>query len=106
MRSCARTRPMTHWLIGSNGWGLPSVLVDVKLVCERTVDERHRRGERDGDAVPMRAVVAAALAAYEQALFWQALDEGYARLAADPESWAGVTAERAGEAPALLDGLG
>jgi hypothetical protein len=56
--------------------------------------------------VPMQAVVAAALVAYEQALFWQALDEGYARLAADPEAWAGVTAERVGEAPALLDGLG
>lgn len=55
--------------------------------------------------VPMQAVVSAALAAYEQALFWAALDEGYARLEADPETWAGVNAERANEAPALLDGL-
>ncbi len=56
--------------------------------------------------VPMQSVVATALAAYEQALFWQALDEGYARLAADPDAWAAVTVERAGEAPALRDGMG
>ena len=55
--------------------------------------------------VPMQTVVATALAAYEQALFWQALDEGYARLEADPDTWAGVTAERASEGPALRDGL-
>lgn len=55
--------------------------------------------------VPMQSVVATALAAYDQALFWQALDEGYARLADDPDAWAAVEAERAGEAPALRDGL-
>lgn len=54
---------------------------------------------------PMQAVVATALAAYNEALFWQALDEGYARLAADPETSSAVTAERANEASALRDGL-
>lgn len=54
---------------------------------------------------PMQTVVATALAAYEQDLFWAALDEGYARLAADPQAWAAVTAERASEADALRDGL-
>lgn len=53
----------------------------------------------------MQQVVAEALEAYERALFWEALDAGYDRLAADPTASAEMAAELAGEAPALRDGL-
>ncbi|MGQ0623829.1 MAG: hypothetical protein ACT4PP_04125 [Sporichthyaceae bacterium] len=50
-----------------------------------------------------QAVVAAALAAYEKALFWEAFEQGYTTLAADAPAWAELQAERANEAPALAD---
>ncbi|MBA2323447.1 MAG: hypothetical protein H0V92_05305 [Pseudonocardiales bacterium] len=51
----------------------------------------------------MQAVVDEALVAYERALFWESFDDGYRRLAEDPEAWESVVAERSGEAPALAD---
>ncbi|MDQ2880762.1 MAG: hypothetical protein M3Y48_05730 [Actinomycetota bacterium] len=54
----------------------------------------------------MQVVVDEALAAYERALFWESFEDGYRRLAADPDEWDAVQTERRGEEPALRDGLG
>lgn len=53
----------------------------------------------------MQAIVEEAVAAYEANAFWESFDAGYGRLADDPEQWAEVGAERAGEAPTLSDDL-
>lgn len=53
----------------------------------------------------MQVVVEEALVAYECALFWQSFEDGYRRLADDPDAWREVGAERRGEEPALRDGL-
>ncbi len=53
----------------------------------------------------MHAIVEDAVAAYETNAFWEAFDAGYQRLADDPEQWAEIQAERAGEALALTDDL-
>ncbi|MGH3547387.1 MAG: hypothetical protein ACRDQU_04535 [Pseudonocardiaceae bacterium] len=54
----------------------------------------------------MQVIVDEALAAYDRALFWEAFEDGYRQLAADPDEWEAVQAERRGEEPALRDGLG
>lgn len=51
----------------------------------------------------MQAVVEDALVAYERSLFWESFDDGYRRLADDPEEWESVLAERRGEEPTLKD---
>lgn len=53
----------------------------------------------------MQAVVGEALVVYERALFWESFEDGYRRLAADPDEWAAVQEERRDEEPALRDGL-
>lgn len=53
----------------------------------------------------MQTIVDEAVLAYERAVFWDAFDEGYQRLADDPEAWADIQAERAAEAPAIRDSL-
>lgn len=53
----------------------------------------------------MHAIVDDAVAAYESNEFWDSFNAGYDRLAADPERWADVEGERAGEASTLADDL-
>lgn len=53
----------------------------------------------------MHAIVEEAVAAYEANAFWDSFDAGYGRLADNPEQWAGIQAERTGEAPTLPDDL-
>jgi predicted transcriptional regulator len=53
----------------------------------------------------MHTVVEHAVDAYERELFWTKFHEGYERLAADPDAWADIEAERAAEAPSLGDGI-
>lgn len=52
----------------------------------------------------MQVVVAEALVAYERSLFWESFDDGYRRLAEDPEKWKSVLAERRVEESVLGDG--
>lgn len=54
----------------------------------------------------MQVVVEEALIAYERAVFWQSFEDGYQRLADDPEAWARIQEERRREEPSLHDGLG
>lgn len=51
----------------------------------------------------MQVVVDEALVAYERTLFWESFDDGYRRLAEDPEAWELALAERRGEELALGD---
>lgn len=67
---------------------------------ERLVGLARARGQR------MQAILEEAVAAFEANAFWDSFDAGYDRVANDAEEWAGVEAERAGEAPALADDLG
>jgi len=53
----------------------------------------------------MQQVVDEAVIAYERELFWRQLVTGYDALAENSEAWADVQAERAGEAPAVVDGV-
>ncbi|MGH3929500.1 MAG: hypothetical protein ACRDTF_05930 [Pseudonocardiaceae bacterium] len=53
----------------------------------------------------MQAIVEEALIAYERSLFWDSFEDGYRRLAEDPEAWQALQAERRGEEPALRDGI-
>lgn len=53
----------------------------------------------------MQAILDDAVASYEANAFWDSFDAGYERLADDAGQWAGIEAERAGEAAALADGL-
>ncbi|MBN9608532.1 MAG: hypothetical protein BGO26_19140 [Actinobacteria bacterium 69-20] len=73
----------------------------------RVSEETHERLVTLADATGRRiqTIVEDAVVAYEADVFWTAFDSGYQRLADDPEQWAEVQAERAGEAPALADHL-
>ncbi|MGH3939609.1 MAG: hypothetical protein ACRDTG_13460 [Pseudonocardiaceae bacterium] len=53
----------------------------------------------------MQAIVEEALIAYERSLFWDSFEDGYRRLAEDPQAWQTLQAERRGEEPALRDGI-
>ncbi|MGH3914881.1 MAG: hypothetical protein ACRDTC_15955 [Pseudonocardiaceae bacterium] len=53
----------------------------------------------------MQAIVEEALIAYERSLFWDSFEDGYRRLAEDPEAWQALQAERRDEEPALRDGI-
>jgi hypothetical protein len=53
----------------------------------------------------MARIVAEAVAKYEEALFWKAVDEGYERINADPEDRAAFDAEVAAWDGTLNDGL-
>ena len=53
----------------------------------------------------MHTIVEEAVAAYEANAFWDSFDAGYGHLADNPEQWAEIQAERAGEAPTLADDL-
>lgn len=52
----------------------------------------------------MQAVVDDALVTYERTLFWESFEDGFDRLAADPDAWESVQDERRGEQHALRDG--
>ena len=54
---------------------------------------------------PMAKIVAEAVARYDKALFWEAVDEAYERMNADPEDRAAFDAEVAAWDVTLLDGL-
>lgn len=71
----------------------------------RVSNETHERLVTLADATGRRiyTIVEDAVAAYEANAFWEAFNAGYERLAEDPEQWAEVQAERAGEASALAD---
>jgi predicted transcriptional regulator len=56
------------------------------------------RGER------LQTVLEQAIAAYEEAAFWDEFTQGYDRLAADEQSSLQLQRERDGEAPSLVDG--
>lgn len=73
----------------------------------RVSRETHERLAHLSDATGMQIqrVVEAAVAAYEAEIFWSEFDRGYEALADDPDAWAEVQAERAGQSPALADGL-
>lgn len=73
----------------------------------RVSDEVHRAlkslAEDTGES--MHQVLARALELYRRQRFWDAVDEGYRKLGADPEAWAEELAERALWDSTLLDGL-
>lgn len=73
----------------------------------RVSRETHERLTQLSNATGMQIqrVVEAAVVAYEAEVFWSEFDRGYAALGDDPDAWAGVQAERAGEAAALADDL-
>lgn len=54
----------------------------------------------------IQQVVDAAVSSYEAEVFWSAFERGYERLSDDQAAWSEITAERAGEAGALADGIG
>lgn len=54
----------------------------------------------------LQQVIEEAVAAYERELFWRGFTEGYDALAENAAEWSEVEAERAGESPALSDGVG
>ncbi len=72
----------------------------------RVSDETRRRVAALATATgrQMQAVVDEAVLAYERSLFWESFESGWAELAADPERWAEVRAERGVEERALADG--
>lgn len=53
----------------------------------------------------LQAVVEDALVRYERALFWEAFEDRFARLAEDEQGWSEVVIERRGEEGALHDGV-
>lgn len=54
---------------------------------------------------PIAKIVAEAVAKYDDALFWQAVDEAYERMNADPEDRAAFDSEIAAWDVTLMDGL-
>ncbi|EIV95825.1 hypothetical protein FraQA3DRAFT_5677 [Frankia sp. QA3] len=53
----------------------------------------------------MQTIIDEAVEAYERELFWRGFEQGYDALAADPDTWDDIEAERSAESPALRDGL-
>jgi predicted DNA-binding protein len=54
---------------------------------------------------PISTVVEEAIYAYQADLFWRQAEEALERLAADPEAWSEMMAERKGWEATLSDGL-
>lgn len=71
----------------------------------RVNSETHRRLATLAQASGRRiqAILEDAVAAYEANEFWEQFNAGYERLAADPDQWSEVQAERMAEEPPLAD---
>lgn len=72
-------------------------------VTEETRDRLAALARATGTTI--QSVVDEAVAAYESRLFWDQVEDSYARLHTDPRAWAEVEAERAEWEATTRDGL-
>lgn len=77
----------------------PSTTLRLPVTTQRRV---RAIAERSGQS--LAAVVEAAVALYEDELFWEAVNAGYAALRADQDTWAEIESDRALYERTLRDG--